>query len=158
MGVLSKIHNGVESSFGEFLIGKEVIIEGYEFSVLSQSPLSETVVMEIEFIGLHVAELLVNSFQVAESSIKFSSLQKRLGSLDNVPVVLQLIRIGLISHEQSHHILGCLRFSALEQVLHANVVHVPVSQICLSCLVYSLQSLNVVVHLVLDFGFHNVKL
>lgn len=114
--------------------------------------------MEIKLVGLHVPKLFVNCLKVTQPRVQLPSLQKRFPSLNDVPMVLQLVRVRLIPHEQPHHVLGNLRLSAPEQVLHTNIVHVPVRKICLPRLVYCLQRLNVIVHLVLNLRLYNVKL
>ena len=113
--------------------------------------------MEVEFIRLNIAKLLVKRFKVAQSSIQLLFLQEWICSFNYVPMILKFIRVGFISHKESHHIFCCAWFLAFEQVIHTNVVHVSVSQVGLSCFIYCIQSLNVSMQTVFDLCFDNVK-
>lgn len=114
--------------------------------------------MKIELIGLDILELLFDKVEMPEPSGEIPQLDIRLSSLNDVPLILQFIKTRLISHEQLKNFLSKMRLHTFHQKLDTDIIHVSVSEIALPRFVDRLKGLQIVVHFVLDFGFHCVEL
>lgn len=93
--------------------------------------------MEVVFVALEINEMLGDKIQMTKSSFKVSLLEERFGGLDDVPVILKFIQAGLVSHEEPQNSLSELWLLASHDILDADIVHIPVSQVSLSGLVDS---------------------
>ena len=114
--------------------------------------------MEIVLVPLEINKMLSDEVQMAQTSFKVPLFEERFASLDYVPMVLQLVQRCLVTHEQSQNILTQLGLLASHQKFDTNVVHIPISQICLSGLVDSLQRGQIIVPFVFKLSPHKVKL
>ena len=100
MRIFTKVCHCICCCFNVFLILIQIVIEFNKLYVLPQSPLSNTVCVEIVLIGFHIFELLLNIMEMFQTRAKFPLLQEGFSSFDDVPLVLQLIQTGLISHKK----------------------------------------------------------
>jgi len=73
-------------------------------------------------------------------------------------MILQLIKTCLISHKQPQNAFSQVRLLKFHKVTNTDIIHVSISQISFSGLIDCFQGLKVVVLLVFNTCFNNIKL
>ena len=99
MGIFPEILNSMASCLHVFFVRIDIIIEGNKLCVLSESPFSQTIVVEIKLVSKHISELFINKVHMSESRVEIPLLEEGNSRLNDIPVILKFIWVSLISHE-----------------------------------------------------------
>lgn len=138
MSVFEKVGDSCACSVHILSVVVDVIVEGNQLSVLPEGPLAEAIGMEVMLVGKHVEELFADEVQMSEPCFKVPTFKQRLASLDDIPLVLQLVEAAIFSCEETKYLLTDVGLLAFHYILYTDVVHVTVSKIHFACLVHCL--------------------